>query len=67
MYGPKWQFLLGYGSRNTRCIDFPRVDELSTDTSVLGHHSNRSVALLGCTSTLFTSKPLIHRVSTSAS
>ena len=38
MYGPKWPFLLRYGSRDTRRIDFPRVDRLSTDTPVLGHH-----------------------------
>ena len=38
MYGPKWPFLLRYGSRDTRRIDFPRVDWLSTDTPVLGCH-----------------------------
>ena len=38
MYGPKWSFLLRYGSRNTRRIDFPRVDGLSTDTPVLELH-----------------------------
>ena len=36
MYGPKWPFLLRYGSRDTRRIDFPRVDGLSTDTPGLG-------------------------------
>ena len=39
MYGPKWPYLLGYGSRDTRRIDFPRVDWLSTDTPVLRCHS----------------------------
>ena len=38
MYGPKWPYLLGYGSRDTRRIDFPRVDGSSTDTPVLGRH-----------------------------
>ena len=38
MYGPKRPFLFRYGSRDTRCIDFSRVDGLSTDTSVLGRH-----------------------------
>ena len=38
MYGPKWPFLLRYGSRNTRRVDFLRVDGLSTDTQVLGRH-----------------------------
>ena len=32
-------FLLRYGSRDTRRIDFSRVDGLSTDTPVLGRHS----------------------------
>ena len=36
MQGPKWPFLLRYGSRNTRRIDFPRVDGQSTDPRVLG-------------------------------
>ena len=40
MYGPKWPFLLRYGSCYTRCIDFPRIDELSTDPRVLGRHSS---------------------------
>ena len=39
MYGPKRPFLLRYGSRDTRRIDFPRVDGLSTDPRVLGRHS----------------------------
>ena len=40
MYGPKWPFLLRYGSRDTRRIDFPPVDGLSTDPPVLGRHNN---------------------------
>ena len=39
MYGPKWPFLLRYGFRDTRRIDFPQVDGLSTDTPILGRHS----------------------------
>ena len=39
MYGPKRLFLLEYGSHDTRSIDFPRVDGLSTDTPDLGRHS----------------------------
>ena len=39
MYGPKRPFLLRYGSRDAKCIDFPRVDGLSTDTPSLGRHS----------------------------
>ena len=39
MYGLKWPFLLSYGSRDMRRIDFPRVDGLSTDPRVLGRHS----------------------------
>ena len=39
MYGPKWPFLPRYGSRDTRRIDFPRVDGLSTDPRVLGCHT----------------------------
>ena len=38
MYGPKWPFSLRYGSHDTRCIDFSRVDGLSMDTPVLGRH-----------------------------
>ena len=38
MYGPKWLFLLGYGSRDMRRIDFPRVDGLSMDPPGLGRH-----------------------------
>ena len=41
MYGPKWPFLLKYGSRDTRGIDFSQVDGLSTDTPVLGRHTLR--------------------------
>ena len=39
MYGPKWPFSLRYGSRDTRRIDFPQVDGLSTDTPVLRRHT----------------------------
>ena len=39
MQVPKWPFLLKYGSRNTRRIDFSRVDGQSTDPRVLGRHS----------------------------
>ena len=38
MYRPKWPFLLRYGSHDTRRIDFPRVEGLSTDTPVLGRY-----------------------------
>ena len=38
MYGPKWPFSLRYGSCDTRRIDSPRVDGLSTDPRVLGRH-----------------------------
>ena len=38
MYGPKWPFLLRYGSHDTRRIDFSRVDGLSTGPPVLGRH-----------------------------
>ena len=38
MQGPKCPFLLRYRSRDTRRIDFPRVDGLSTDPRVLGCH-----------------------------
>ena len=40
MYGPKWPFLLRYVSRDTRRIDFPQVDGLSTDTLDLRRHMN---------------------------
>ena len=39
MQGPKWPFLLRYESRDTRHIDNPWVDGLSTDTLGLGRHS----------------------------
>ena len=39
VYGPKRLFLLRYESRDTRHIDFPRVDGLSTDPRVLGRHN----------------------------
>ena len=38
MYGPKWPFLLMYGSHDMRQI-FPPVDGLSTDTLGAGRHS----------------------------
>ena len=38
MCRPKWPLLLRYVSRNMRCIDFPQVDGLSTDTPILGRH-----------------------------
>ena len=38
VYGPKRPFLLRYGSRDTRRVDFPRVDGQSTDPQVLGRH-----------------------------
>ena len=43
--GPGGQFLLKYGSRDTRRIDFPRVDGLSTDTPGLGCHQNNVVTI----------------------
>ena len=39
MYGPHVAILLMCVSRNTRRIDFPRVDGESTDTPGLGRHS----------------------------
>ena len=38
MYGPKWPFLLIYGSHNMRHTAFPQVDGLSTDPRDLGRH-----------------------------
>ena len=38
MYGPKWPFLFMYESHAMRQTGFPRVDGLSTDPWVLGHH-----------------------------
>ena len=40
VYGPKRPFLLRYVSRDTRHIDFPRVDGLSTNPRVLGRHKS---------------------------
>ena len=37
MYGPKWPFLLMYGSHDMR-HRFSQVDRLSTDPRDLGHH-----------------------------
>ena len=36
MYGPKWPFLLMYGSHDMRHTGFPRVDGLSTDPGIWG-------------------------------
>ena len=47
MYGPKWPFLLWYESRDTRRIDFPRVDGLLTDTPGFGA-SQEVNAILRC-------------------
>ena len=41
MYGPKWPFLLMYGSHDMRHTGFPRVDGLSTDPRNLGRHNAR--------------------------
>ena len=35
MYGPKWLFLLRYGSRDARHVDFLWVDGWLTDTPIL--------------------------------
>ena len=40
MYGPKWPFLLMYGSHNMRHIGFPRVYWLSIDPRDLGRHNS---------------------------
>ena len=39
MYGPKWSFLLIYGSHAMSQTGFLRVNGLSTDPQVLGHHT----------------------------
>ena len=39
MYGPKQPFLLMYVSRDTRRIDFPQVEGLSTEPREMGRHS----------------------------
>ena len=39
MYGPKWPFLLMYGSHAMRQTGFPQVDGLSTDPRDLWRHS----------------------------
>ena len=39
MYGPKWPFLLIYGSHDMRHTGFLRVDGLSTDPRNLGRHT----------------------------
>ena len=40
MYGPKWPFLLMYGSHDLRHSGFPRVNGWSTDPRDLGRHTN---------------------------
>ena len=40
MYGPKWPFLLMYGSYNMRHTGFPWVDGLSTDPPGFGASQN---------------------------
>ena len=39
MFGPKWPFLLLYGSHDMRHTSISRVDRLSTDPWDLGRHS----------------------------
>ena len=39
MYGPKWPFLLMYGSHDMRHTGFPQVDRLSTDSRDLGRQN----------------------------
>ena len=39
MYGPKWPFLLMYGSHDMRHTGFLWVDGLSTDPRDLGRHN----------------------------
>ena len=39
MYGPKWPFLLMYGSHTMRQTSFPRVDGAQRDTPEMGCHS----------------------------
>ena len=46
MYGPKWPFLLRYGSRDTRCIDILRVDGLSTRPPGMGRHMHCATTLM---------------------
>ena len=43
MYGPKWPFLLMYGSHDMRHIGFLRVDGLSTDPRDLGLHMSEEL------------------------
>ena len=40
MYGPKWPFLLMYGSHNMRHIGFPQVDDGQRDPRDLGRHKS---------------------------
>ena len=37
MYGPKWPFLLMYGSHDMRHSGIPQVDRSSTDPREMGH------------------------------
>ena len=39
MYGPKWPFLLMYGSQDMRHTGIPQVDRLSTGPRGLGRHT----------------------------
>ena len=39
MYGPKWPFLLMYGSHDMRQAGFPQVDGLSTNPRDLRRHT----------------------------
>ena len=41
MYGPKWPFLLMYGSHDMRHTGFPRVDGGQRDPRNLGRHNIR--------------------------
>ena len=45
MYGPKWPFLLMYGSHDMRHTGFPPVDGLSTDPRDLGRHKSNILPL----------------------
>ena len=39
MYGPKWPFLLIYGSHDMRHTGFPQVDSGQRDPRDLGRHT----------------------------
>ena len=47
MYGPKWPFLLMYGSHDMRHTSFPQVDGFSTDPRDLGRHTFPCFLLVG--------------------